>query len=71
MTSGGDAPGMNAGIRSIVRTALSESVDVVGVKEDYDGLIGGEFVSLTARDVGGIIHQGGYHPSNFAMRGIL
>ena len=59
LTSGGDAPGMNTRIRSVVRTALSENVDVVGIKEGYDGLIGGEFVALTARDVGGIIHQGG------------
>lgn len=59
LTSGGDAPGMNAAIRAVVRTAVSSKWDVVGVRHGYAGLIVGEVVPLTARDVGGIIQLGG------------
>ncbi len=59
LTSGGDAPGMNAAIRSVVRTALDKGWEVLGIKHGYDGLIGGDLISLKARDVGGIIQQGG------------
>ncbi len=59
LTSGGDAPGMNAAIRAIVRTGLAKGWDVFGVRHGYAGLIAGDLVSLGARDVGGIIHLGG------------
>lgn len=59
LTSGGDAPGMNAAIRSVTRTALEHGWEVMGVREGYAGLIGAEFTPLTARSVGGIIQQGG------------
>jgi len=59
LTSGGDAPGMNAAIRSVTRTALDLNWEVMGIRHGYAGLIGGEFVALTARSVGGIIQQGG------------
>lgn len=59
LTSGGDAPGMNPCIRAIVRTALYHNMEVVGVKEGFDGLVRGEMTDLTARDVGGIIQRGG------------
>lgn len=59
LTSGGDAPGMNAAIRAVVRTGLVRGWEVVGVRRGYAGLIDGEFTSLGARDVGGIIQQGG------------
>lgn len=59
LTSGGDAPGMNAAIRAAVRTALSNGWEVVGIRHGYAGLIAGEIAALTARDVGGIIQQGG------------
>lgn len=59
LTSGGDAPGMNAAIRAIVRTAISHGWDVSGVRHGYAGLIAGEVAPLTARDVGGIIQLGG------------
>jgi 6-phosphofructokinase 1 len=59
LTSGGDAPGMNPCIRAVVRTAISNEVEVIGVKEGFDGLVRGEMNRLTARDVGGIIGQGG------------
>lgn len=59
LTSGGDAPGMNAAIRAATRTAVERGVEVVGVRRGYEGLIRGEFRQLTARDVAGIIELGG------------
>jgi 6-phosphofructokinase 1 len=59
LTSGGDAPGMNAAIRAVVRTALNQEWDVFGVRHGFAGLIGGDFVTLGQRDVGGIIQRGG------------
>lgn len=59
LTSGGDAPGMNAVIRAVVRTGLAKDWDVLGVRHGYTGLISGDVVPLGARDVGGIIQQGG------------
>ncbi len=59
LTSGGDAPGMNAAIRAVVRTGLEHDWEVFGVQHGYAGLIGGNFRSLGARDVGGIIQLGG------------
>lgn len=59
LTSGGDAPGMNAAIRAVVRTAVAEGLDVYGVRNGYTGLIGGNFIRLGRRDVGGILQQGG------------
>ena len=59
LTSGGDAPGMNAAIRAVVRTGLAKGWDVFGVRHGYAGLISGDFLPLGARDVGGIIQRGG------------
>lgn len=59
LTSGGDAPGMNAAIRAIVRTALDKNMEVLGFEYGYEGLIEGNFKSLQARDVGNIIQQAG------------
>ncbi|MGB8260933.1 MAG: ATP-dependent 6-phosphofructokinase [Terracidiphilus sp.] len=59
LTSGGDAPGMNAAIRAAVRTGLSQGVNMWGVYQGYSGLIEGNFKRLGARDVGGIIQRGG------------
>ncbi len=59
LTSGGDAPGMNAAIRAVVRSGLAKGWEVFGVRRGYAGLIAGNFVPLGARDVGGIIQQGG------------
>ncbi|HTV50302.1 MAG TPA: ATP-dependent 6-phosphofructokinase [Steroidobacteraceae bacterium] len=59
LTSGGDAPGMNAAIRAVVRTAVAGGLEVLGVRHGYAGLIGGDFLPLGRRDVGGIIDQGG------------
>ena len=59
LTSGGDAPGMNAAIRAVVRTGLDKGWEVFGIRHGYAGLIAGNVVSLGARDVGGIIQLGG------------
>jgi len=59
LTSGGDAPGMNAAIRAVTRTALEHGWNVYGVRHGYAGLIAGTFVPLRARDVGGIMQTGG------------
>jgi 6-phosphofructokinase 1 len=59
LTSGGDAPGMNAAIRAVVRTAMSNNVKVIGIANGYEGLVNGDFRSMGARDVGGILQRGG------------
>jgi 6-phosphofructokinase 1 len=59
LTSGGDAPGMNAAIRAIVRTGLHLGHAIVGVERGFQGLLEANFRTLSARDVGGIIQQGG------------
>ena len=59
LTSGGDAPGMNAAIRAVVRTAVARGWSLLGVRNGYAGLMGGEFVPLGARNVGGILQRGG------------
>ena len=61
LTSGGDAQGMNASVRSIVRSALNRAVEVYGIYEGYTGMVeGGERIRILSWDsVGGILHQGG------------
>ena len=59
LTSGGDAPGMNAAIRAVVRSALYFDMDVFGVRDGYLGLLQDEIEQLSAGDVGDIIHRGG------------
>jgi len=59
LTSGGDAPGMNAAIRAVTRTALEAGWEVYGVRHGYAGLVAGDFQPLGARDVGGIMQHGG------------
>ncbi len=59
LTSGGDAPGMNAAIRAVVRTGLAHGWEVFGVRHGYAGLLSGAFQALAARDVGGILQRGG------------
>jgi 6-phosphofructokinase 1 len=59
LTSGGDAPGMNAAIRSVVRGGLAEKWEVVGIRRGYAGLIAGEGRLLDSRDVGEVMQRGG------------
>lgn len=58
-TSGGDAPGMNACIRAVVRTARYNDIEVMGIMHGYDGMIRDEFISLEANSVAQIIQRGG------------
>jgi 6-phosphofructokinase 1 len=59
LTSGGDAPGMNPCIRAVVRTALFNGCEVIGIREGFLGLLAGNWSPMAARDVGGIIQRGG------------
>jgi len=59
LTSGGDAPGMNAAIRAVTRCGIARGWDVTGVRHGYRGLIDGEFIPLTMRAVSGVLQAGG------------
>jgi 6-phosphofructokinase 1 len=59
LTSGGDAPGMNAAVRAVVRSGIDKGFEVWGVRRGYAGLISGDMEPLTARSVSGMIQQGG------------
>ena len=59
LTSGGDAPGMNAAIRAVVRTAIHNGIEVMGVQRGYSGLINGELFTMDRTSVSDIIQRGG------------
>lgn len=59
LTSGGDAPGMNAAVRAVVRTAIALGMNVKGIRRGYNGLIEGDIIDLDVRSVSDIIHRGG------------
>ena len=59
LTSGGDAPGMNAALRAVVRVAICNGLEVSGIKRGYQGLIEGDIEDMTVASVGDIIHRGG------------
>ncbi len=59
MTSGGDSPGMNAALRSVVRTCAFHSIECIGIYRGYQGFIEGDFKEMTARSVNNIINKGG------------
>lgn len=59
LTSGGDAPGMNAAVRAVTRTALAHGVEIMGIYRGYSGLIDGDIKPLCVRDVSNIINKGG------------
>ncbi len=59
MTSGGDAPGMNACVRAVTRTAIGNQLRVKGIRRAYHGLVHGDLLDMDARSVGGIIQRGG------------
>ncbi|MBQ9111643.1 MAG: 6-phosphofructokinase [Oscillospiraceae bacterium] len=59
LTSGGDAPGMNAAVRAVTRAALAKGMEVVGIQRGYVGLLNHEFIEMNARTVSGIIQRGG------------
>jgi len=59
LTSGGDAPGMNAAVRAVVRSAISKGMEVYGIHRGYSGLISGDIFPMDERSVSDIIHRGG------------
>ena len=59
LTSGGDAPGMNAAVRAVVRSAINKNIQVYGIRRGYNGLLTGEVVQMNLRSVSDIIHRGG------------
>lgn len=59
LTSGGDAPGMNAAVRAVCRAALQKGMEVIGIRRGYNGLLTGEVIDMNARSVSGIIQRGG------------
>ncbi len=59
LTSGGDAPGMNAAIRAVCRTAINKGLRVMGIRRGYNGLIAGDMYEMNIRSVSEIIHRGG------------
>lgn len=59
LTSGGDAPGMNAAIRSVVRTAIARGIKVMGIRKGYNGLLSGDVFEMDSRSVSDIIQRGG------------
>ena len=59
MTSGGDAPGMNAAVRAVVRAGLDREVEVYGIRQAYLGLLSGDIALLSSREVSGILQRGG------------
>lgn len=59
LTSGGDAPGMNAAIRAVVRSAIYHKMEVVGIRHGYNGLIEGDIFQMNLRSVSEILHRGG------------
>lgn len=59
LTSGGDAPGMNAAIRSVVRTAIAKGIKVMGIRKGYNGLLTGDVFEMDTRSVSDIIQKGG------------
>lgn len=59
MTSGGDAPGMNAAVRAVVRAGLDKQVEVYGIRQAFQGLLAGDIALLSSREVSGILQRGG------------
>jgi len=59
MTSGGDAPGMNAAVRAVVRSAIDQSIEVFGIRQAYQGLLAGDITLMNSREVSGILQRGG------------
>ncbi|HPS83521.1 MAG TPA: ATP-dependent 6-phosphofructokinase, partial [Bacteroidales bacterium] len=59
LTSGGDAPGMNAAIRAVTRTAIFHGLHVTGIRRGYQGMVEGDFIELETKSVANIIQRGG------------
>ena len=59
LTSGGDAPGMNAAVRAVVRSAVGRGIDCIGIRRGWNGLINSDFIHMNASSVSHIINKGG------------
>ncbi|MBP3413005.1 MAG: 6-phosphofructokinase [Oscillospiraceae bacterium] len=59
LTSGGDSPGMNAAVRSVVRAAIFRGIEVIGIRRGYNGLINGDIIRLDEKSVAHVINRGG------------
>lgn len=59
LTSGGDAPGMNAAVRAVVRKAIKEGMEVFGINRGYAGMVDGDIFPLDAQSVSNILSRGG------------
>ena len=59
LTSGGDAPGMNAALRAVVRTGINAGFKVMGIRRGYAGLLSGDIEEMSLRSVSDILHRGG------------
>lgn len=70
LTSGGDAPGMNAAIRAVTRTAIYYGFSVKGIKHGYRGLVTNDIVDLKSQSVSNIIQQGGTMLKNRPLQGV-
>ena len=68
LTSGGDAPGMNAAVRAVVRSAVAYGIECVGIRRGWQGLINSDFVMLPRESVGHILNRGGiFAPQAFVL----
>lgn len=70
LTSGGDAPGMNAAIRAVTRSAIYNGWKVFGIYRGYEGLIHGDFKELTTESVSNTIQRGRHNPEDRPQRGV-
>ena len=59
LTSGGDAPGMNAAVRAVVRTAVGQGMQCIGIRRGWNGLVHSDFVPMDSNSVGHILSRGG------------
>jgi len=59
LTSGGDSPGMNAAVRAVVRTAIGQGIECVGIRRGWNGLINSDFIQMSGSSVSHIINKGG------------
>ena len=71
LTSGGDAPGMNAAVRAVVRCGIDRGMEVYGIERGYEGLIEGEIREMTMSSVGDILHRGGTILRTARIEGIV
>ena len=63
LTSGGDAPGMNAAVRAVVRSAIGEGIDCIGIRRGWNDLINSDFLHMDASSVSHIINKGSTPPA--------